>query len=61
MVNGDAQPRRVSVAQGRTRFSYTLPAQSVATFEWRPASARPPAAASPATAAAPADPRDAGG
>ncbi|KZC41308.1 MULTISPECIES: glycoside hydrolase family 30 protein [Rhodanobacter] len=63
MVNGDAQPRRVTVAQGRTRFAYTLPAQSVATFEWRPASARPPAAAapSPATAAAAATSREVGG
>jgi len=59
MVNSNAQARRVSVMQDRTRFEYTLPAQSVATFEWNPAqagrsvdAARPsPAASSPARSA----------
>lgn len=61
MVNGDAQPRRVTVAQGQTRFAYTLPAQSVATFEWRLAGARPPVAAPPSPTTAATAARDAGG
>ncbi|MEO8998643.1 MAG: glycoside hydrolase family 30 beta sandwich domain-containing protein [Rhodanobacter sp.] len=36
MVNSRAEARRVSVMQGKTRFQYTLPAQSVATFVWNP-------------------------
>ena len=36
MVNSDTVARRVSVMQDQTRFEYTLPAQSVATFVWNP-------------------------
>jgi O-Glycosyl hydrolase len=36
MVNGKTDPRRVSVIQGQTRFEYTMPPQSVATFVWNP-------------------------
>jgi len=36
MVNSNADARRVSVAEGRTRFEYTVPPQSVATFVWNP-------------------------
>jgi glucosylceramidase len=36
MVNSHADARRVFVTQDRTRFQYTLPAQSVATFVWNP-------------------------
>jgi glucosylceramidase len=36
MVNSNTQPRRVVVKQDETRFQYTLPAQSVATFVWDP-------------------------
>jgi glucosylceramidase len=51
MVNSDAQARRVSVVQDRTRFQYTLPPQSVATFEWNPAQAGPAGTANPSPAA----------
>jgi glucosylceramidase len=43
-VNGNTAPTRLSVQQGDTRFSYELPASSVATFEWPvapPVPARP--------------------
>ncbi|RUL75943.1 glycoside hydrolase family 30 protein [Dyella choica] len=36
MVNSNAAARPVSVAQGPTRFEYTMPPQSVATFVWNP-------------------------
>ncbi len=36
MVNSDTVARRVSVMQDETRFHYTLPARSVATFVWNP-------------------------
>jgi glucosylceramidase len=36
MVNSNTQPRLVVVKQDETRFQYTLPAQSVATFVWDP-------------------------
>lgn len=36
IVNSNAVQRPVSVAQGQTRFTYTMPAQSVATFVWNP-------------------------
>jgi glucosylceramidase len=36
MVNSHVDARRVSVAQDRTVFQYTLPPQSVATFVWNP-------------------------
>lgn len=36
MVNSDAVARPVTVVQGQTRFQYTLPPQSVATFVWNP-------------------------
>ena len=45
VVNSNAQARRISVKQGRTRFEYALPAQSVATFEWNPGQAGRPAGA----------------
>lgn len=34
MVNSNADARHVSVAEGQTRFEYTMPPQSVATFVW---------------------------
>jgi len=36
MVNSNTQARRIVVEQDETRFQYTLPAQSVATFVWDP-------------------------
>lgn len=41
MVNSNADARRVSVAEGKTRFEYAMPPLSVATFVWdsNPASA----------------------
>lgn len=36
MVNSNTQARSVSVAQGQTRFQYTMPPESVATFVWNP-------------------------
>jgi len=34
MVNSNAEARPISVAEGATRFEYTMPAKSVATFLW---------------------------
>ncbi|EIM01709.1 MULTISPECIES: glycoside hydrolase family 30 protein [Rhodanobacter] len=51
MVNSEAQPRRVTVVQEQTRFHYTLPAQSVATFEWKPRRPERSANAAPASPA----------
>ena len=34
MVNSNVKPFPVSVAQGQTRFEYTMPPESVATFVW---------------------------
>lgn len=34
VTNGKRQPRRVSVAQGKLSFDYTMPPESVATFTW---------------------------
>jgi glucosylceramidase len=42
MVNSKTDARRVSVVQGQTRFQYTLPPQSVATFVWDPEQAGKP-------------------
>lgn len=39
MVNSNTDARRVSVAEGQTRFEYTMPPQSVATFTWNPGQA----------------------
>jgi glucosylceramidase len=39
MVNSNAAERRISVAQGQTRFEYTMPPASVATFAWNPSQA----------------------
>jgi glucosylceramidase len=39
MVNGNTDARHISVAQDQTRFEYTMPAQSVATFVWDPSQA----------------------
>ena len=36
LVNSKKDAQRISVAQERTRFQYTLPAESVATFVWGP-------------------------
>ncbi|WP_428993105.1 glycoside hydrolase family 30 protein [Luteibacter rhizovicinus] len=36
MVNINANARHVSVVEGRTRFEYTMPPESVATFVWNP-------------------------
>jgi glucosylceramidase len=36
MVNSSVDPRNVSVAEGQTRFDYTMPPQSVATLVWNP-------------------------
>ncbi len=36
MVNSNADARHVSVAEGKTRFDYTMPPKSVATFVWNP-------------------------
>ncbi|WP_255367142.1 glycoside hydrolase family 30 beta sandwich domain-containing protein [Dyella sp. OK004] len=36
IVNSNADTRRVSVAEGLTRFEYMMPPQSVATFVWNP-------------------------
>jgi glucosylceramidase len=36
MVNSKSEARSVSVMQGETRFQYTMPPQSVATFVWDP-------------------------
>lgn len=36
MVNSNADARHVSVAEGQTRFEYTMPPKSVATFVWNP-------------------------
>lgn len=35
LANQAMQPRRIEVEEGPNRFSYTLPARSVATFVWR--------------------------
>ncbi|NMW23865.1 glycosyl hydrolase [Rhodanobacter denitrificans] len=59
MVNSHADARRVFVTQDQTRFQYTLPPQSVATFVWDPdqagepadATSSPPARKTPGTAA----------
>ncbi|MDE2156522.1 MAG: glycosyl hydrolase [Xanthomonadaceae bacterium] len=37
LVNSDTDARSVFVRQGETRFRYTMPPQSVATFVWNPA------------------------
>ncbi|TAL71581.1 MAG: glycosyl hydrolase [Rhodanobacter sp.] len=47
-INSNHAPRAISVRAGQTAFSYTLPAQSVATFGWNtaslpPAQPKPPA------------------
>ena len=42
MVNSKPDARAVSVMQGQTRFRYTMPAQSVATFVWNPQQAGKP-------------------
>lgn len=34
MVNSNTKPFPVSIAQGKVRFEYTMPPESVATFEW---------------------------
>jgi glucosylceramidase len=39
MVNSDTVARHVSVADGQTRFEYTMPPASVATFVWNPGQA----------------------
>ncbi|MHA6204900.1 glycoside hydrolase family 30 protein [Dyella soli] len=39
MVNSHAEARQLSVAEGQTRFEYTMPPQSVATFVWNPGGA----------------------
>jgi glucosylceramidase len=39
IVNSNADARHVSVAQGQTRFEYTMPPVSVATFVWNPSQA----------------------
>jgi glucosylceramidase len=36
MVNSRTEARDVSVAEGKTRFEYTMPPRSVATFAWNP-------------------------
>ncbi len=36
VVNSNTDARLLSVSQNQTRFDYTLPAQSVATFVWNP-------------------------
>jgi len=36
MVNSNVAARAVSVVQGQTRFEYTMPPESVATFVWNP-------------------------
>jgi glucosylceramidase len=36
MVNSGVDARSVSVAEGQTRFDYTMPPQSVATLVWNP-------------------------
>ncbi len=38
VVNSNTAPRQVTVAQGATRFRYTMPGQSVATLVWQPQS-----------------------
>jgi glucosylceramidase len=60
MVNSHVDARRVFVTQEQTRFQYTLPAQSVATFVWNPeqtgnpadTTSSPPAGKTPGTPAA---------
>ncbi|AHX15215.1 glycosyl hydrolase [Dyella jiangningensis] len=39
MVNSNTEARRVSVAESQSRFEYTMPARSVATFVWNPSQA----------------------
>lgn len=39
MVNSNTDARLVSVAEGKTRFEYAMPPQSVATFAWNPGQA----------------------
>jgi len=39
MVNSNKEARRVSVAESQSRFEYTMPAESVATFVWNPSQA----------------------
>lgn len=39
MVNSNTDARRISVAEGQTRFEYTMPPQSVVTFVWNPGEA----------------------
>jgi glucosylceramidase len=36
MVNLNKDERRLSVTDGRNRFEYAMPAESVATFVWDP-------------------------
>jgi glucosylceramidase len=36
MANSNTEARHVSVAEGQTRFEYTMPPESVATFVWNP-------------------------
>ncbi|GLQ50511.1 glycoside hydrolase family 30 beta sandwich domain-containing protein [Dyella flava] len=36
VANSNAVARSVSVEEGQTRFEYTMPPESVATFEWNP-------------------------
>ena len=40
VTNSAGEARRFSVAHGKRRFTYTLPARSVATFVWRPDAAQ---------------------
>ncbi|HET6555349.1 MAG TPA: glycoside hydrolase family 30 beta sandwich domain-containing protein [Dyella sp.] len=39
MVNSNTEERHVSVAENKTRFEYTMPPESVATFVWNPSQA----------------------
>ncbi|GGA29391.1 glycoside hydrolase family 30 protein [Dyella nitratireducens] len=39
MVNSNVEARSVSIAQDQTRFDYTMPPESVATFVWNPGEA----------------------
>ncbi len=54
MVNSHVDARRVAVTQDQTRFQYTLPPQSVATFVWNPEQTGEPAdTTSPSPVASP--------
>lgn len=54
VVNDNAGEHRLSVRQGATRFHYTLPAYSLATFVWQPVAGEAAPAPTPAPAPAPA-------